>query len=295
VLAALPGEQPDPKAADALALLALIAGQDVELVDEGSDPPRWRIAQRVAPDRVISVVDPEARHAHKTVHRRQDGFKAHVAVEPDSGLITDCMLTKASGADSHDAVVGLALLNDQAAPVEVLADSAYGAGEARAALIEAGHTPVIKPIPLQAAVPGGFTLDDFTIDHATGTVTCPAGLTRQITSRRNVTFGAACASCPLRSRCTTSRRGRKLKLHEHEALLRAARRLAETAKFQAIYRQHRPMVERSIAWLVRGNRRVRYRGIARNNHWLHHRAAAINLRRLLALGLTRQAGGWALA
>jgi len=58
VLAALP-EQPDPKAGDALALLALIAGQDVELVDEGSDPPRWRIAQRVAPDRVISVVDPK--------------------------------------------------------------------------------------------------------------------------------------------------------------------------------------------------------------------------------------------
>ena len=50
VLDALPAEQPDPKAADALALLALIAGQDVELVDEGSDPPRWRIAQRVAPD-----------------------------------------------------------------------------------------------------------------------------------------------------------------------------------------------------------------------------------------------------
>jgi hypothetical protein len=74
VLAALPGEQPDPKAADAVALLALIAGQDVELVDEGSGPPRWRSAQRVGPDRVISVADPEARHAHQTVHRHQDGF-----------------------------------------------------------------------------------------------------------------------------------------------------------------------------------------------------------------------------
>src|SRR5436190_12928929 len=72
VLEGLSHQRSDPKAADALALLALIAGQDVELVDEGSDPPRWRIAQRVAPDRVISTVDPEARHAHKTVHRRQD-------------------------------------------------------------------------------------------------------------------------------------------------------------------------------------------------------------------------------
>ena len=295
VLAALPGEQPDPKAANALALLALIAGQDVELVDEGSGPPRWRIAQRVAPDRVISVADPEARHAHKTVHRHQDGFKAHLAVEPDTGLITDCTLTKASGADTHDAVVGLTLLASEASPVEVLADSAYGTGDARAALIEAGHTPVIKPIPLRAAVPGGFTLDDFTVDHAAGTVTCPAGLTRTITRTRAAVFGVACRDCPLRARCTTRSNGRTVRLHEHERLLRAARRQAETPKFQTVYRQHRPMIERSIAWLVRGNRRLRYRGVARNDHWLHHRAAAVNLRRLLTLGLTRQAGGWALS
>ena len=78
---------PDGPAAEAVALLALVAGQDVEPA-EGSDGTdgRWRIARRVAPDRVISTVDPEARHAHKTVHRRQDGFKAHVAVEPDTGL-----------------------------------------------------------------------------------------------------------------------------------------------------------------------------------------------------------------
>ena len=79
-------------------MLALIAGQDVEPV-EGSDGTdgRWRIARQVAPDRVISTVDPDARHAHKTVHRRQDGFKAHIAIEPDTGIITDCALTKASG------------------------------------------------------------------------------------------------------------------------------------------------------------------------------------------------------
>jgi transposase len=76
LLGYLPEQELGPKAADALALLALIAGQDVEPVDgsDGTDG-RWRIAQRVAPDRVISTVDPDARHAHKTVHHRQDGFK----------------------------------------------------------------------------------------------------------------------------------------------------------------------------------------------------------------------------
>jgi hypothetical protein len=85
LLGHLPEQELGPRPAEAMALLALIAGQDVEPV-EGSDGTdgRWRIAQRVAPDRVISTVDPEARHAHKTVHRRQDGFKAHVAVEPDN-------------------------------------------------------------------------------------------------------------------------------------------------------------------------------------------------------------------
>lgn len=295
VLEAVGPEQPDPKAADAVALLALIAGQDVELVDEGSDPPRWRIAQRVAPDRVISTVDPDTRHAHKTVSRRQDGFKAHIAIEPDTGLITDCALTKASGVDSHEAVVGLALLADEPAAVEVLADSAYGAGDARAALIEAGHRPVIKPVPLRAPVPGGFTADDFDVDLDRGSVTCPAGHTVAIRPSRGAAFERFCRGCPLAARCTTAKRGRKLTIHEHERLLRAARRQAETAEFQNTYRQHRPMVERSIAWLVRGNRRVPYRGIAKNDHWLHHRAAALNLRRLLALGLHTNHNGWVLA
>jgi IS5 family transposase len=291
----------DPKAAEALALLALVAGQDVEWVagdDTDEDHPRggsWRIARQVAADRVISVVDPEARHAHKTVHRRQDGFKAHVAVEPDTGIFTDCTLTRATGPGNHEAVVGVGLLEREEPGLEVLGDSAYGTGEARAKLGEAGHTGVIKPIPLRAAVHDGFTADDFTVDERVGTVTCPAGLTRPITGKRSVTFGAACRDCPLRARCTTAARGRTLRLHEHEALLRAARRHAKTEAFQTVYRQHRPMVERSIAWLTRGNRKVRYRGVAKNNAWLHHRVAALNLRRLLALGLVNQDGSWALA
>ena len=85
----------DARAAEAVALLALVAGQDVEPAEDsdGTDG-RWRIARQVAPDRVISTVDPDARHAHKTRERRQDGFKAHVVVEPDTGLITDTGLTR---------------------------------------------------------------------------------------------------------------------------------------------------------------------------------------------------------
>ena len=181
VLGHLPEQELGPRAAEAVALLALIAGQDVEPV-EGSDGTdgRWRIAQNVAGDRVISTVDPEARHAHKTVHRRQDGFKAHIAIEPDTGIITDCALTKASGADNHEAVVALALLDGEDTPVRVLGDSAYGTGATRAALADARHTTIIKPNPLRAPVPGGFTTDDFVIDFDARTVTCPANYTLPI-------------------------------------------------------------------------------------------------------------------
>jgi hypothetical protein len=306
VLGHLPEQELDAAAADAVALLALIAGQDVEPV-EGSDGTdgRWRIARRVAPDRVISTVDPDTRHAHKTRSRRQDGYKAHIVVEPDTGIVTDATLTPAAGPDNADAAVGIGLLlseeqtgHDQG--WEVLADSAYGTGDALAALQDGGHAPIIKPWPLRPAVEGGFTLDDFTVIEPTegqpGFATCPNGVTRPITPARNVIFGAACRGCPLRARCTTNKTGRSLTLHRQDAVQRAHRVRAQDPEFQAVYRRHRPMVERSIAWLVAGrNRRLRFRGTAANDQWLHHRVAGLNLRRLLNLGLIRTNGAWTIA
>ncbi|MFG1615397.1 IS1182 family transposase [Nonomuraea wenchangensis] len=299
--AAVAGEL-EETAGQALALLALVAGQDVEPA-EGSDGTdgRWRIARKVATDRVISTVDAQARHVHKTVHQRQDGYKAHVVIEPDTGLFTGVRLTMATGAGNHEAVVGVDLLADPGAGTavfEVLGDSAYGTGDARAALAAAGHTLIIKPAPLRPAVAGGYTRDDFTVDEAAGTVTCPAGVSRHITRTRHAVFGIACRTCPLRERCTTSKDGRTLRLHPHDALLHQARQeWATDPDMRAIYRQHRPMVERSIAWLVGadgGARRLRYRGVLRNDLWLHLRAAALNLRRLINLGLAGVQGRWTL-
>jgi hypothetical protein len=293
LLGHLPEHELAPRAAEALALLALVAGQDVEPV-EGSDGTdgRWRIARQVASDRVISTVDPDTRHVHKSVHHRQDGFKAHVAIEPDTGIITDCALRQATGADNHEAVVGVELLAEEDPGLEVLGDSAYGAAEARLALADAGHRAVIKPIPLRTLIEGGFTRDDFLIDEAAGTVACPGGHTVAITRTRRAVFGARCRDCPLRARCTTAKAGRKMTLHEYDSVLFAARRHAETPEFQTVYRQHRPMVERSIAWIVRGNRKLRYRGTTKNNWWLHHRVAAVNLRRLITLGLDHTGTNW---
>lgn len=275
---------------EAVELLALVAGQDVE---PGDGEGTWRIAQRTAPDRIVSVHDSESRHVHKSVHNYRDGFKGHIAAEPETGLVTACDLTAGNVGDAQAAPK---LITGEPAGTEVLGDSAYGSGDFRSNLAAAEYQAIIKPIPLKDVIPGGFSLDDFGIDLVARTVTCPAEHTVRINAAGGASFGRLCRECPLQQRCTTAKRGRHLTLHPHHALLAAARRQAETPEFQETYRRVRPMVERSLAWLVRkGNRRVAYRGIERNRMWFSHRAASVNLRRMLNLGLQRTPNGWTVA
>jgi hypothetical protein len=322
VLAALGGRDLDERAASAVALLALVAGQDVEPA-EGSDgrDGRWRIARKVAEDRVISVNDPEARHTRKSPEARRDGYRAHVAACPQTGIITDEKLTRASGQENSDPAVAEEFVAAEAAgtggdagpgpagpgaggqgrdgALAWYGDSAYGTADLRDAIGNAGHQAVIKPPPLQSAVSGGFTVDDFTVDEQAGAVTCPAGITRPIAPGRSVTFGAACRSCPLRARCTTSKSGRTLNLHPRHGLLRAARAAwAAGPGLRQDYMKYRPNVERAVAQVAtwRGRRlKLRYRGVTKNNAWLKRRTAALNLRNLASRGLTRRDGAWALA
>jgi len=304
LVAALKDQELGEQAASAVGLLALVAGQDAGPAggSDGTDG-RWRIARKVAGDRVISVHDPEARHTRKSPEARRDGYRAHVVACPETGVITGERLTKACGEDNSDAAAAGQFLAGQAAGAgpgcEWYGDSAYGTGDLRAAISQAGHTAVIKPWPLQPAVAGGFTADDFTVDEAAGTVTCPAGVTRQVTARRAVIFGAACRTCPLRARCTTAKDGRTLHLHPHDAILRAARAAwAAQPALREDYRTYRPNVERVISQLAsRGGRRLklRYLGTAKNNAWLKNRTAALNLRNLIGRGLNHHNGAWVLA
>jgi len=264
---------------ESLGLLALIAGQDVEQAEDGT----WHIAEQVAADRVLSVVDPEARHMHKSRSEYRDGYKAHLAVEPETGIVTACALTPAN---ASDAATGVTLLAGEDPGLQVLADGAYGSGDTLAALAEAKHRSAIKPYPTSAVRPGMFRREDFVVDEAAGTATCPAGHTVTLSPKRRGTFGARCRTCPLQARCTTRKDGRALHLHPHDALLVESRRAWRDGDFAADYRQFRPMVERTIAWLTAHNgRRVRFRGVERNQLGLSVRVAAINLRRLVNLGL----------
>lgn len=296
VLAALEDKPLPPPLAEAATLLATVLGQDLE---DGPDG-RIRIARRVAPDRVISTVDPEARHGHKTIHHSFDGYKGHVALDPDAELVTATAVTPGS---AGDASVALDLLNAELAapdtPATVYGDSAYGAGEVLAALAAAGAVSRVKVQPANS-IGGRFTKDDFAIDLDARTVTCPAGQVARFSRHGNgfqARFRSACARCPMASRCTTSASGRAIEIGPHEALLTAGRAATRDPAWRADYRATRPKVERKLALLMRrrhGGRRARVRGRLKVGADFALLAAAVNLARLAVLAVTGSGGSWAI-
>jgi hypothetical protein len=297
---ALRGERLDPRVAEAAELLATVTGQDIEETSDG----RFRIFEGTAPDRVISTVDPEARHGRKTAAHGFDGYKGHVAIDPDSEVIC---AAEVSAATSGDAVVAPTLLGDltadsqgggQAAQAVVYGDSAYGTGANLAWLEQQRLTPMVKT-QLPTAPGGQFAKDQFRIDLAAGTVTCPARVTVAIVPVRRgggrARFGVACSVCPLRQACTSSVGGRVVAIHPHEATLAAARSRQRDPAWLADYRATRPKVERKLAHLLRrrhGGRRARVRGQVRVIQDFKLLAAAVNLARFATLGLRSTSSGW---
>jgi hypothetical protein len=296
---ALRGERLDPRTAEAAVLLATVTGQDIEETVDG----RFRIFEGTAPDRVISTVDPQARHGHKTAAHGFDGYKAHVAIDPDSEVIT---AAEVSPATSGDAAVAPTLLGDltpaqdggPATRAVIYGDSAYGTGTNLAWLDRHGLTPMVKT-QLPTAPGGRFAKDQFRIDLQAGTVTCPARVTTAIlpASRGGgrARFGAACSVCPLRSACTSSVGGRVVAIHPQEAELAAARARQRDPAWLADYRATRPKVERKLAHLLRrrhGGRRARVRGLVRVAQDFRLLAAAVNLARFATLGLRHTSAGW---
>jgi hypothetical protein len=307
LLAALDGRTDlGEPARQAMQLLATVLGQDLETGEDGT----LRIARRVAPDRVISTVDREARHGHKTNHRGFDGYKGHVAIDPDSEIITATAVTAGNTGDAQPAT---ALIDDLTGPAAaqpaadiaaVYGDAAYGTGP----ILDHLHTAGIDAKTKVAApsAPGGkFAKDRFTIDLDHQQVTCPAGITAAIRPVRGhdrhagqALFGAACTHCPLRAQCTESKAGRRITIGHHEAQLSAARMRQSDPAWQADSRATRPKVERKIAHLMRrrhGGRRARMRGQARTSADFSLLAAAVNLARLATLGLNHtRHQGWVL-
>ena len=312
-LAVLDGRQLGPGVAPVGELLATVVGQDLEVGDDGI----FRIARKVAKDRVISVVDPDARHGHKTASRKFDGFKGHVAVDPDSEVITATVVTAGNAGDASVAAELIDdLLNPENAGSEndgsendasssgqvrpkVYGDNAYGTGEFQSKLEDADIASGCKT--QSPSAPGDlFTKDHFDIDLRSGTVTCPnnvtVGIRRGADGNGTAFFAPSCTDCPLRARCTTASAGRTIAVGAHEDALARARARQKIPGWAADYRATRPKVERKLGHLMRrrhGGRRARVRGRPKVDADFNLLAAATNLARLAVLGLRSTPTGWA--
>jgi len=285
-LAAAHGEDADVRATGWM--LAKIMGDDI-VVDEGGQP---QIAQGVAPDRLISLTDPEMRHGHKSRAQRFDGFKVAVTTDQSSDLILDIQDIPAPGSDGRALLGTIARVEEHTdvSVARVLGDGAYGSGANRAACA-AQEVDLLAPIrrPADPVVDKSA----FQIDLVQQTVTCPQGHTipakpgpqQQGQPTFTATFPRAlCQACPLFQRCVRSKRhGRTVSTHPFEAHLQAARQRQESDEFKSCYRQ-RSAIERSIAHLVHhGVRQTRYRGQAKRQFQRLFTAAVVNLKRLFSL------------
>lgn len=278
-------------------LLATVLGQDLEQREDGV----FRIARRVAKDRIISTVDPDARHGHKTAARGFDGYKGHISVDPDSEIIVATTVTSGNVADGavakellEEVLGNRASTEGSDAPtqkVQVYGDASYGTAEIVEHLEGAGAEANVK-VQAASAPEGMFGKDAFRVDLATDTVTCPAGRVVPIARSKDggglASFAANCSDCPLRGKCTKSIEGRSIRVHPHEATLQRSRERQRAPAWKAHYRATRPKVERKFGHLMRrrhGGRRARVRGCARVGHDFALLAAAVNLKRLAVLGV----------
>ena len=322
VLEAMRGRALTSGEADAAELLAAVVGQDLEA---GPDN-KMRIARRVAVDRVISTADPDARHGRKSTAGGFDGYKGHIAVDPDSELITDTAVTAGNAADASAAAALIKDLTNNhttsstgtggtgggggvcgggadvfAGRPVVYGDSAYGSGEFQQFLRDErinSRCRTQKP----AGRGGLYSKDRFDVDVHAGAVTCPAGVRVEIRLGRGgdgaARFGAACEGCEQRPLCTEAKGGRTIRVSRHEAVLADARARQTDPAWKHDYRAVRPKVERKLAHLKRrwhGGRRARVRGRPKVDADFNLLAAAVNLARLAALGLHSQPQKWALA
>ena len=285
---------------DGAELLGQLLLQDVERksgdVDAHADAADDGVSIRdgVSKDRMLSVHDPELRHGHKSSRRRFNWHKAAILVDTDSQLITAVDVLPGNAPDNLGALelVEASEANTGSVVEEAMGDAAYGDGGTRQTFADAGRRLVAK-------VPGRpdrkhFPKNDFHLDLAAGSCTCPAGqVTRTIVPAGKRTDrtgrvhrlqafqfdGAVCRVCPLRSQCIAAQgwQGRRVLIHPQEGMLQQARALQQSADYDE-YRTRRVVVEHRLARLVQlGIRQARYFGKVKTKFQLYLAATVANL------------------
>lgn len=262
----------------AVAVATQVVAQDVEPDAAG----RPQVRRGVARDRRISVEDGEMRHGRKTASQLVDGYKRHVGRDLDSGLVRVVGLTAANAPEASVTPAIAADLSAQGVDLrELHIDRAYLASHL---VRERGAelTILCKAWPVHNGP--HFAKTAFILGWEAGLLRCPAGETMPFAVGTTVQFPkAACAACPLRAQCTTSKEGRTVAIHPDEALLAELRTRQQTAAGRAALRE-RVGVEHAPARVGQWQGdRARYRGLRKNLFDLRRMAVVSNLHDLMRL------------
>lgn len=271
-------------------ILSTVTEQDIETLVDST----VAIAQRVAPERVISTVDPEMRHGRKTTSVKTDGYKCHLMSQNvESGearLITSVVVTPANVGDGD---VTAALVQERTeltgvAPKQVMGDTAYGAGSVQDAVAQVSpDTQVVAPVPPSSNRKGLFAKTDFTIDTEAQTVTCPAGHTVSYEPKGNRTNVKPervvkmneeyCKDCPLRTQCVGGKGPRTIRVRADEATIQERRKEQEAPEWQAHYCERSRVEHVNAEMAGHGAREGRYFGKRKTEFQIRLCAAAHNI------------------
>jgi transposase len=277
-------------------MISKILGDDVERTPAGD----CKIRKGVAPDRFISLVDPEMRHGRKSASKKFDGFKVSTSMDQASELILDIEDMPAPLGDGQDLLPAIERVEEHAGVTveRAIVDGAYGSGKNRAACAERPDKPIDLLSPMRRPTDPEVDKSAFNIDDQAQTATCPQGQTAPVSKIQTDPHGRTactfvfermiCQTCPWFTRCVRSQTtGRTVTTSFFEAYLQAARQRQQTDEFKQLYRL-RPRIEGKQAELVsHGLRKTRYLGISKRRLQRLWLAAAVNLQRLFKLAEIR--------
>jgi len=252
-----------------------------------------------AKDKLISPVDPDARMGKKTGNAWR-GYKAHIVMEEETGIVTGVETTPANATDGSQLKP---MLKEQEevhsiTPKELSGDKAYDWGENLEAL--AGNKTIAN-IALSKQVnhrnEGYFTVDDFLYDPANIKLMCPAGhistncyseiLYNYQLNKPGYAFqfkASLCNECPLKPKCVKNKQGRRIYISYYEPYFRQARERLATEEGKQAYR-NRYRIEQKMADLTRycGLRHCRYRGLDRAGIHTLLATTVCNIKRMVKL------------
>jgi IS5 family transposase len=252
-----------------------------------------------AKDKLLSPVDPDARTGKKG-STTWPGYKAHIVIEEDTGIITEAGTTPANATDGSQLQP---LLKEQEKvhsliPQELTADKAYDWGENLESL--AGkHTianiALTKQVNRRTGV--DFAVEDFLYDPENVELMCPAGhistncysevLYNYQLNKPGYAFqfrASLCNACLLKPKCVKNKEGRRVYISYYEPYFRMARERLATEEGKQAYR-NRYKIEQKVADLIRycGLRRCRYRGLERAGIHTLLAITVCNIKRMVKL------------